>query len=63
MIAADPGLSYRAVGRIGGAEAGRLSTLFPEASGHPEVVIADLGDVGDSLMGHHRRPAAAATAP
>ena len=50
MIAADPGLSYRAVGRIGGAEAGRLSTLFQELW-PSEVVIADLGDVGDNLMG------------
>ena len=50
MMAADPGLSYRAVGRIGGAEVGRLSTLFQELW-PSEVVIADLGDVGDSLMG------------
>ena len=50
MIAADPGLSYRAVGRIGGDETGRLSALFQELW-PSEVVIADLGDVGDSLMG------------
>ncbi len=49
MIAADPAVTYRRVGRLDGSQTARLPALFEELW-PSEVVIADLDGVGDRFL-------------